>query len=314
MGSEAAKLNAEALEILSQGNFIGAQRKFQINAKKHPGHQTFNNLGQYYFTEGLEMKNGKVRNADTLGIYQLKKAEKLQQTPLNLTNLGVAYYERAKYITYSPSDYEAALEYFTRANELKTASWRLYNMAACLWRLERYEEASAVLKRLCSDYPKEKIRRECATGAMAPYAFSLLKTHRSEQWGQLLKTKIQCSEKDMEIYDRFTLFYLGGKLEQATVLCTQIMNEILKEWQPNLSVLAMLIDCAIQHSLFENWQMLMKYLSENSRENNRILRKLVKDEQFRMKTIQSFHYEMGMTYPCGYFGCPKHRVPRFTQK
>ena len=108
MESEAAKLNAEALEILSQGNFIGAQRKFQINAKKHPGHQTFNNLGQYYFTEGLEMKNGKVRNADTLGIYQLKKAEKLQQTPLNLTNLGVAYYERAKYITYSPSDYEAA--------------------------------------------------------------------------------------------------------------------------------------------------------------------------------------------------------------
>ena len=95
MGSEAAKLNAEALEILSQGNFIGAKRKFQINAKKHPGHQTFNNLGQYYFTEGLEMKNGKVRNADTLGIYQLKKAEKLQQTPLNLTNLGVAYYERA---------------------------------------------------------------------------------------------------------------------------------------------------------------------------------------------------------------------------
>ena len=47
MGSEAAKLNAEALEILSQGNFIGAKRKFQINAKKHPGHQTFNNLGQY---------------------------------------------------------------------------------------------------------------------------------------------------------------------------------------------------------------------------------------------------------------------------
>ena len=54
------KINRSALDELSKHNWKIAQKMLFDNAKKHPCHETFNNLGYYLCTEGLECKNNKV--------------------------------------------------------------------------------------------------------------------------------------------------------------------------------------------------------------------------------------------------------------
>ena len=68
--------NERALNLLSKENFIQAQKLFFKNAKSTQSHETYNNLGWYLYTEGLECKNGKVRNAEKLGLHYLLKAKK----------------------------------------------------------------------------------------------------------------------------------------------------------------------------------------------------------------------------------------------
>lgn len=70
----AQKTNQGVMEALARQKFGRAQKLFFENARKNPSYQTFNNLGYYLITEGLECKNGKVRNAYRLGFSYLLKS------------------------------------------------------------------------------------------------------------------------------------------------------------------------------------------------------------------------------------------------
>lgn len=311
MESEAAKRNAEALATLSQGNFIGTQQILQENAKRYPGHQTYNNLGYYYCTEGLEMKNGQVRSAVKLGIQYLQKAEKIQETPLNLTNLGEAYFKNAQYQSHLKEDYEKALAYYTRANEMEAASWRLYNMAACLWKLGRYDRAYMALGQLHENYSKESILKGCGRRAVMPFALLFIQCHEPEQKTSFLKDPLitDNTEEELDVLERFIIYYFCADLERAA----QLSEEILNKWEPDPPELAMIIDCFIRKKKFQEVSALIQYVSEHYSVKNRLLRKLVREPAFRTQTIKSFHYEMNIAYTCGFYGCLKHNAPGFSQ-
>ena len=67
----AKEINQKAMDALRRQNFAEAQHLFFENAKRNPSHKTYNNLGYYLISEGLECKGGKVRNALKLGIKYL---------------------------------------------------------------------------------------------------------------------------------------------------------------------------------------------------------------------------------------------------
>lgn len=83
-----AERNAAAMECLSKQDFAGAQKLFFDNAMTAPSHETYNNLGYFLCTEGLECRSGKTRYAGKLGFSYLLKAEKLKCTSVNQSNIA----------------------------------------------------------------------------------------------------------------------------------------------------------------------------------------------------------------------------------
>lgn len=75
--------NKKALMHLNRQEWLKAQKLFFENARKNPSHQTYNNLGYYLVTEGLALKNGKSRNALSLGKKYLLKARELEYSAVN---------------------------------------------------------------------------------------------------------------------------------------------------------------------------------------------------------------------------------------
>ena len=76
------------MECLSKQDFAGAQKLFFDNARTAPSHETYNNLGYFLCTEGLECRSGKTRYAGKLGFSYLLKAEKLKCTSVNQSNIA----------------------------------------------------------------------------------------------------------------------------------------------------------------------------------------------------------------------------------
>ena len=88
---DANVMNERALKCLIEGNFEEAQKLFFENAKKNPSHETYNNLGNFLIDEGLLCKNGRVRNAQKLGVKYLFKALEIRRTFITLCALAKSF-------------------------------------------------------------------------------------------------------------------------------------------------------------------------------------------------------------------------------
>lgn len=87
----AQEINENALNCLRSQRWKEAQEKFFENAKKNPSHETYNNLGYFLINEGIECKNGRVRNAQKLGVKYLSRAAEIRESQINLCAIAKAY-------------------------------------------------------------------------------------------------------------------------------------------------------------------------------------------------------------------------------
>lgn len=84
-------INQCALDCLSDQNWLTAQNLFFKNAKENPSHETYNNLGYFLICEGFTYKNGKTKNAYSLGLKYLLRAAKIELSATNLCAIAKAY-------------------------------------------------------------------------------------------------------------------------------------------------------------------------------------------------------------------------------
>lgn len=84
-------INKKALIHLANQKWMSAQKMLFYNAHKNPSHETYNNLGFYLITEGLECKNGRVKSAKRLGLKYLVKARNIKRSSINSFAIALAY-------------------------------------------------------------------------------------------------------------------------------------------------------------------------------------------------------------------------------
>ena len=152
MNSES--INNRALECLARQNWTEAQRLFFYNAKKFPSHKTYNNLGYYLISEGLECKNGKVRSAHKLGVKYLIKASMLATSVTNIIaqvnalSLSMRTLDGDKHI-----EFVARMrDLYKRALEIEYSPQLQYNFLRCSYILgERGDALIAQVEHLISE-------------------------------------------------------------------------------------------------------------------------------------------------------------------
>ena len=93
------QINRQALESLEKNDCKNAQFLFKQNIKQNPCHQTFNNLGYFLITEGMELNNGKHKSAVMLGHRYLLKAAKMKETVINIKAITESFYYQSRTAT-----------------------------------------------------------------------------------------------------------------------------------------------------------------------------------------------------------------------
>ncbi len=145
-------INQMALKALCEQDFLTAQSLFRKNKRENPNYLTYHNLGVFYYFNGMEWANGKVRSAEKQAIRLLYKAQNYHvAASLNYAILGTIYFRQKKY--------EAAFTAFRSSVKLEENWIRQYNLGITLYYLEKYDEAANCLKRtyeLCTDLEEKK--------------------------------------------------------------------------------------------------------------------------------------------------------------
>ena len=161
------------------------------NIKKNPCCLTFNNLGIYYCQYGMILENGKIRNAERIGMKCLIKASSYEKNWNNCVSAATAACELY--------NYNLAYEFFENAYTIKADDLVLYNIGCCLYKLRKYEDALEEWESLLKEwYPINSILAmlvECS----------------------MMKKYLKCKEKSI-VRNVFVLKLDGRKLKYKSVL------------------------------------------------------------------------------------------------
>lgn len=306
-----SELNLLALSALQRGDFYQAQELFRKNARKYPNHFSYNNLGQYYVTEGRESDSGNTYCANWLGLHYLQKAASLMETPLNLINLGAAWVEQGAYqrkdTLIKQNAYLEASKCFGRANELQADIRYRYNMAVCLFRAGKYENADKIFSDV-RDNMKVGLSAYIDNGMVCTSAlYSLYYTKGKEALKMALGESM--SGENIEEDDFFTLCYLCEDYGKAAVYAKRFLQSL----KPSDAHLAMIVDVLLHEHCFAKDRELIQYLTKCSGESNYKARRMVDETDYRQKWIGSYLYIPSIIAMCGYFGCKieGHDAPPF---
>jgi tetratricopeptide (TPR) repeat protein len=98
-------LNRIALETLEEGRFIEAQKLFRENASKNPSGVSLNNLGAYYYCEGMSLPNGSLRKVPQLALRYFKRAEEYTVSAQTQMAMGDIYFSQRDYSKACSYDY-----------------------------------------------------------------------------------------------------------------------------------------------------------------------------------------------------------------
>ena len=221
--------NEKALLELDSGNELLAQSMLRENAKESPNCVTLNNLGVYYCQYGMIQKNGKPRNAKYIGMKYLLKASAYAKDWRNLVSVATAACECY--------DFSLAHYFFSAAYQEKPDDSIQFNLGACLYRLGNYIDALNVFSSLYDD-TTNCVKSNVGQNAIIPMAYCYLALDNTLE-------SIECIQKHPysweaeEIFDVFSIYYLCKRYECALSIC----SELLDEWYPTSTILAMIADC-----------------------------------------------------------------------
>lgn len=224
------KENALAIEELSKGNEAIAQSMFQKNVQTTPCCLTLNNLGVFYCQYGKTLKNGRVQSAKKVGLNYLLKATSYETNWYNSINIATIFLELG--------DIPYAYRFLLSAYAFKQDNRVLYNIGVCLFRLGKFEEASSVFKVLSESCEIADILKNGGTHPLIILAYCQNKLNNKTKCIEYVRHYRELYNLE-ERLDIFHLRYLCGMYEEAL---SEIF-ELLKEWYPTQSILAMVIEC-----------------------------------------------------------------------
>lgn len=291
---DAERTNQKALEKLDEGDYYGAQALLRKNAKKHPDHLTFNNLGVYYVTEGMELRDGRMRSAEKLGLKYLKAAEGLESSLQNKMALGGYYFRQG--------DYETAMPYYRDADSLDDSYEASNNLGACL-----YLVGDMVGARTCFDKAFDLCESaDDKATILTSYAFALLAADRVKCL-EILNTE----KRSLSLYlpDEFVLLYLSGEIEAASVCVMRLISE----YAVDPPVVAMALDCLLRLERKDEARSVLETVLENleglgggmQRELAQI-RRAYESPEARSELIGEFRYFPPIITPSCYIGYQSH--------
>lgn len=294
-------INKQALLKLAQQDWKGAQTLFFENAKKNPSNKTYNNLGKYLIDEGLECKNGKVRNAYKLGIKYLKKAVEKELSPITLCALAEANEnefiittgeQRAKVLRESKKYLEMARE-INYTNEIQYNYLRICYMLGEKDNVLLEQSRKLILEYVCEE-------------SISLY-FALLSDY------MLIDEALECIKNyEKYIYEPdLLLFYVKfGLYEKGLCLC----DVIKRQYSPDKYIIAAIIECYVNTEHYEEAKNYVKFISEIESEiqSRKDLRNILEDSKESVGHRKKIISEYSMVFPfvkiCCYFGCPTHKT------
>ena len=223
--------NRLAIAELMNGNEFCALKILRKNIQKNPSCLTFNNIGVYYCQYGMLLKNGKIRNAQKIGLKYLLNASTYETNWSNCVSIATAYWEEENIFK--------AYQYFEKACKLKPNGLLIYNIGCCLFKLQQYKEAAILFDFLCEN---KFVKSIVDNGGINPFiALSYCQKELND-----VPRCIECLEsyrarwKKEDLFDVFHLRYLCGLYEDALTEC----EELIEKWYPTKYLLAMIADCA----------------------------------------------------------------------
>lgn len=301
--------NQAALEALSRGNFSKAQELFFENAKKNPCHGTYNNLGYYLCTEGLECRNGKVRNADLLGMRYLLKAKRLCKTFINLSNIATAIHLRLGgelKDSVNPNDIYSLQHAYVCLKEavlLHSSDETEYNILRFLYLLDN--DTTAIINSL-----ERLITKIPCQDSINFYLYLLCKASCFEKCLRVLEEyRYLLDEMDL-----LTYFCLCGKYEEGANLYD---DNICSKFYFGEEHSAMMLECLVRSEHKKQAAFFIDFVKKQeaslgypSKKKwiNEIPNDQVKLLQYTNTVISSYRYIPQYRMPCGYFGCKEHEM------
>lgn len=285
MYTDCQKSNELAMNALQHGDFKIAQELFRQNCKKFPGVQTYNNLGIFYYENGMELSSGKIRSAHTVGKRYLLKSCLMQKTPIVLSNLGRIEYEYEK-------DFVRAFKYYDCLYELERNQDVVYNRSVALYQLNEYQE---VVDSLISGIESDP---EYAT----LYLFALLQIGRMSLKEILIHPILPFGQVDTDLM--ILLYFSLGMYERVT----ELSENLLSEFTPNEVLGSILIESFLKcGKSIEQISEIVCNRTDGYVETK--VRSLLNGDIRKKYIEQADSYFYPVIRPtCGYFGCQIHHT------
>ncbi len=286
--------NEKALYLINK-DMYEAQRILKMNAKQYPCLLTFNNIGYFYFREGIQFKNGKTRNATKLGGEYLLKAQSYSISEINQRAISNMYYYK--------KDFQTAESYYNQAYKINNNYINLNNICSCLYMQDKYKEAAENYEKvlmLCNDTVD-------MADIYSSYAFTLLKIDKKKTRNFL--NKVLKSDIDHILVDVFVLAYFCDDF----LLANKLLKPMQKNWSCNCNVMAMAFDCLLRlNQADEAKEYLLsetEILKDQSYDNKKeivCLEKAFSSEEYRKHLISNYRFMPLLIETCCYYGCEIH--------
>ncbi|MBR2650835.1 MAG: hypothetical protein IKD45_04170 [Clostridia bacterium] len=288
--------NKEAMEALEKGDFYGAQCLFRKAVEEAPTYQAYNNLGNFYISEGVCISNERGKSGARAGKQMLRKSIKIKKTPTALNNLAMAEYKA--------NNYSKALGHWLDSYELSCNPSVLYNVAVIYFLTEEYRKCADICEKIIDVIP---LAKSLLTFAVCMYDKAFIKDTIADE-----ARTMDFSEP----IDKLYIYYFTEQYSEVISAHGELYS--LGMTLPN-DDLPMLLDSYIKCGIREeginaiNAQYLDHDTSAYSAYYSRIKRnisKMARKPYFLKRALRKLKY-----YPeiiddeCGYFGCELHSTP-----
>lgn len=294
------EINHEALFALENQNWPKAQQLFFKNAKIHPSHNTYNNLGFYLITEGIICKDGKFRNAHKLGMKYLLRAAEKEYKQLNLCAIAKAYDLELMTSKENKKEeiYAQEYEFLSKALNISYKDEIQYNVLRILYNCGKVDKD--VLNK-----SMELVNRFKNKESICLY-FEILKSN------SMIDEALQCI-KDYKEYlelDDILLFYTKfGLYEEGYSLCEDVINQ----YEISESIASAIIESCIKCEKDEDVKIYIHNIENMFNEMNikrksysKILNSLDNTSDIRKKYIDEYQVKLPFLDMCCYYGCSIH--------
>ena len=300
----AKEINQKAMDALRRQNFAEAQHLFFENAKRNPSHKTYNNLGYYLISEGLECKGGKVRNALKLGIKYLNKASEMDFSVTNVCSKVDAInllLEDAKNEE-KVALYQEAYDLLKKALEIDYSDELQHNMLRFSYLINPYNKENI-------EKAKQLTERNSSYEIVSLYFYMLLAN-------SLVKEGNDCIEKFGHILDSADMLLFYAKTSQYEKGCA-LYKTVIEEFCIDEPIASAIVECLINSGNHKDAKTFTSTLKNEIKENQfltqRSLRIIEKNSpsssEYRKNIINSFCDSSPYFTKCCYFGCEMHNNP-----